>query len=402
MAILKSIREDLGFLPRDILAVTGWPEARLAHIEAVDDLDDEEERVLNDLYGVDVAEAVCAPGTAPRVPPIAALLKGSAGTLSATSRFAMAEAVTVARTIRQLQGMLGVSTGWAQVDASESDNDYSHPRFGAPERLATRVRRALGLGAGPILSVQDQLLEPLGALVLWEKLPDAVDAFCMATPDTGAVIVANLHSEHVDNAFGRRVTWAHELCHILFDRPKMVRMKRLCAVAFGEHGADAPRDQEDEIERRARAFAVWLLGPRARVAEVWHANRRLPVEARVRSVMETFGLGYWAARSHLENTNQLSMSDYVSGVDCTPPVLWEQRDPGPRLNDRLLELGVSPLRAGVLLEHLLRAHAAGAVSESYVRGALRLDLLRWHEVRAELGFTANTWRTSSALLDYLA
>ena len=407
MPTLTDIRDALGFTADEVLAATGWPRERLVAIERVDDLDETAERTLGDLYGVHIGEALAS--ESPRVPPIAALLKGEALHLSAPARFSMAETVGVARTIRALQARMGVSGGWAALTRFPDDNDYTHPRHGWPEKLGDRVRRRLTLARGPVVSVQDQLLDPLDVLVLVEDLPDAVDAFSLATPETGGVIVLNRASQHYGSAFGRRITLTHELCHLLFDRAKMQRMKRFCAIAYGEVQRKPARDQEDEIERRARAFAVWLLAPRrlldsvlASAAESSYAVVGGPLleETRVREVMETFGMGYYAARSHLQNAGQLSLRDEIPRVDPSSPDLWERRDPAPVLDPNALAAGVSPLRAGVLLDWLLQAHKVGAVSESYVRESLRLSWGAWQSLRGPLGLpSGGTWTAASATAD---
>lgn len=65
------------------------------------------------------------------------------------------------------------------------------------------------------------------------------------------------------NESGRRFTIAHELCHVLFDR---TRARRLAHVSSGRWAAPG-------IEKRANAFAAYLLMPRGLVlAHLQDAN----------------------------------------------------------------------------------------------------------------------------------
>lgn len=399
MTALKSLRETLGFSSREVLSATGWPPGKLAQFESTNDVDDEAAVVLSDLYGVDIEDALGAEAADTHTPPVATLLKGAAASLSATARFTIAESVTVARSIRRLQSLLGVDSGWREVESFLYEPDYSHPQFGMPEKLAKRLRMRLGLGTGPMASLSGQVIEPLGVVLLMVDLPDDIDAFCLSGRETGAVIAVNRASRHARNAFGRRMTWAHELCHVLFDRPKLAGMKRFCTVSYEVGAPRAVRDPEDEIERRARAFAVWLLAPRLAMHAVCDRARRDPPERRVRAVMECFGIGYWAARSHLQNVNRMGLADVISDVDPSAPEEWDRRDPEPRLHEAALAAGVSSMRAGTLLELALAACHQDLVSEEHVRGLMRLDLQTWGGLRGELGFASTaTWRTSSAIV----
>lgn len=256
MPTLTAIRDALGFTRDEVLAATGWPPERLAAIERDDDLDETEERSLGDLYGVDISEALAAEN--PRVPPIAALLKGEAQHLSAPARFAMAEAVSVALTIRALQARLDL------------------PGDGA----------ARALGHEPMGTAQDQPAEPLDVLVLVADLPENVDAFSLDAPETGRLFVLN----------------------------------------------------------RAR-----------------HPEIRL-------------------ARSSLPRTHAMC-SATVCRIFTEPGF---RLDPAPTLDPCALAGGVSPLRAGCLLDWLLAAYMVGAVSESYVREGLRLSWATWRPLRGAL------------------
>src|SRR5260370_933547 len=82
----------------------------------------------------------------------------------------------------------------------------------------------------------------------------AVLGVCVGTPGYFPLVVLNRSCADVTGVSGRRVTLAHEFCHLLFDRAGLRSLAR-----FEGGGADSDR----LIEMRANAFAVELLVPMA-------------------------------------------------------------------------------------------------------------------------------------------
>ncbi len=396
MGHLKQLRSQLGFTADEVTTFAGWPRSRLNEIEGQDDLDEAEASRLSDLYGVDLEQFLASPGSVPMRQPVAALLKAQADVLDAGSRFSIAEATSVARTVRRLQTLLGSVPKWSAVSRFASNSNYAHPRNGLPERLAQSVRRRLNLGTRPIRSIPDEVFKPLGIIVLWEDLPSHIDAISMATPELGAVIVANLNGEHTRTGFGRRVVWAHEVCHLLFDRAKMRALSNFCAIAHAARRGET-RAVASQIERRARAFAAWFLAPREPLADAWEQADAAPADRRVRAIMDRFGMGYEATRGQLDNAQLLSLEDTLASVPTETPPDWEEANPPANLNTEALGTGVSPLRAGVLLEVLIQAHGSGLVSDAYAREQLRIGIEGWERLRPLFkGARGGRWHTSVA------
>jgi Zn-dependent peptidase ImmA (M78 family) len=77
-------------------------------------------------------------------------------------------------------------------------------------------------------------------------------AACVGSPQFAPLIAINTACPDATGKSGRRVTLAHELCHLLFDRSRMQRFARF------EGGA---AESDRLIEMRANAFAVELLAP---------------------------------------------------------------------------------------------------------------------------------------------
>lgn len=353
---LSRWRTSLGFTLEEVAQRARWAPARQRALEAGAEATAEEAEILSCLLGADF-DSVVEGRVAPQ--PLSARLKGQASELDADSRFSLAEAMGIAVEIQDLRRRLDLPTGLGRVAEFVSNSDYGHPEAGTPERLANVARQKLGLGTGAIGSFARDVLEPLGVIVLWAPLPPRIDAVAFATEETGAVIVANPAGVHMQSAAGRRVTWAHEVCHLLFDRPEMSRFGRACQIEGEPVGLEG--EWFERIERRARAFALALLAPRAGVEACWSRSDASPPD-RVRAVMIEFGIGYSAARSHLHNHGLLSLKSDVSLAARAEMALWEAADPRP----------VPPpdsapwLRAGTLTDLARLAHERGLVSRRWV------------------------------------
>src|SRR5262249_50015901 len=77
-------------------------------------------------------------------------------------------------------------------------------------------------------------------------------AACVGSPQFAPLIAINVACDDASGLSGRRLTLAHELCHLLFDRSRMRSFARF------EGGA---ADSDRLMEMRANAFAVELLAP---------------------------------------------------------------------------------------------------------------------------------------------
>lgn len=386
------LRDAIGFKVEEVALMGGWSIARQKEIEAGADLLASEVDVLSALLGADV-EAVVEGRVQPTERPLRALLKSQAQHLDARARFTLAEASTVAREVQELRERLGQASGLGEVGRFSANGDYGHPKQGVPERLARAARKHLGLGTGPVSSVERQILDPLGIVRLWVVLPSEIDALAFASEETGAVIVCNPHGEHMGTAFGRRMALAHEVCHLLFDRPEMARFVKACRVDVGVVGTQS--DWFERIERRARAFAAYLLAPASAVCANWEHSEGRPPRERVRDVMSTFGIGYEAVRAHLANVKCLDFHVPLERVPTHPDEAWELGDPAPESPD----LPGNWLRAGELARLAEQAVTAGHISSrlaaDLVRGPLNPPI-GWAAEKAAAAYRTTSMGDGSA------
>ena len=93
---------------------------------------------------------------------------------------------------------------------------------------------------------------------------DSIRGVAIAGDGFSPRIIVNRNHYFNQNESGKRFTIAHELCHVLFDRTRARRVAHASSGRWATQG----------IERRANAFAAYLLMPRALVlAHLPDANR---------------------------------------------------------------------------------------------------------------------------------
>ncbi len=119
-------------------------------------------------------------------------------------------------------------------------------------QLAKLVRERLGLSPSAYLDIE-QVVRQLSVDVRDVTFAEtSILGVCIGTPGYSPLVALNSACPDASGVSGRRVTLAHELCHLLFDRAGLRSLAR-----FEGGGADSDR----LIEMRANAFAVELLVP---------------------------------------------------------------------------------------------------------------------------------------------
>ncbi|NOY92367.1 MAG: ImmA/IrrE family metallo-endopeptidase [Deltaproteobacteria bacterium] len=389
MSRLKELREQLGFDLREVASEADWSPEELREIERdPDELDEGDARTLGDLYGVDIDAWLESNDSDPHSP-VGVLLRAQHDVLSAWARFTIAEATTVARDLRAAQKQAGKPTGWQAISSLSEDSDHRHPGSGNAERLAVRAREASALSEGPVPSMA-KVFDVFGILVLWAKLPAHIDALSMATPELGGVMVGNLQGKHMSNAFLRRITFAHELCHILFDRPWVQAVPRFCCT-----GSRGQNSVSDDVERRARAFTTYFLAPSGEIQTFREGCS--PIDL-VNGVMETYGMGYEATRHHLGFVGRLPYDEKIPEVFTVVPPRWEAQDPIGVLDGKAVAVGVPGLRAGVVTDIVLQLYADKHLTASAASELLRVNPKSWNQLLdSRQGDRTQTWSTSSGI-----
>jgi Zn-dependent peptidase ImmA (M78 family) len=156
-------------------------------------------------------------------------------------------------------------------------------------RLAQFIRDRLGFTLSSHIDIELEI----GRLGVGLHDLDLFDAsilgVCVGTAGYEPLVILNRKSPDACGVSGRRVTLAHELCHLLFDRSGQRGLAR-----FEGGGADSDR----LIEMRANAFAVELLVPMAALVD---ESGQVVDDARLVEIAERRKVSFHALRRHAEN-----------------------------------------------------------------------------------------------------
>lgn len=163
-------------------------------------------------------------------------------------------------------------------------------------RLAGLVLERLGGSPSKYIDIEKHVRD-LGVEIHEVDLPDAdILGVCVGTPGYKPSILVNVRCDEAKGVSGRRLTLAHELCHLLFDRAGLRSLARF------EGGTAADGDRL--IEMRANAFAIELLVPMAVLID---QTGEVLAEDRLREVSREQEVSLVAIQRHAGNLrNRLS------------------------------------------------------------------------------------------------
>jgi Zn-dependent peptidase ImmA (M78 family) len=174
---------------------------------------------------------------------------------------------------------------------------------------ARLVRSALSIEHDvPLLGRYDletEVLPQLGVAVHDFTFDDSqVDGVAIFAPGRRPMIGVNLSGRFSSTVWGRRMTLAHELCHLLYD--------------LGDNGGVGIVSNPWApylLERRANAFAAMLLMPREVLDATLPPDPRHWTPELMRAAMNTLGVGRSALTWHLYNLNRISDSERQAWLD---------------------------------------------------------------------------------------
>lgn len=240
--------------------------------------------------------------------------------LSPSAVLMLAEAHWVGATQIRLEGWLRTRPR-VLVEFHPTDIYSDHRPFDQGYTLALETRRLLGYGDDPFpISVRAICEDDLGVPVVQAELPKWVaGATVSAGPDGARVLVVNIQGRN-NNVWVRRSTYAHELCHLLWDPPAT-----LCELRVDDFDALQQRPDEltDPIEQRANAFSAEFIAPG--MAALAHYHRSGP--GALRSVMEHFGISFTAGRYQVwYASNRTIPFGTLTAADSEPEQSWIARE----------------------------------------------------------------------------
>jgi hypothetical protein len=164
---------------------------------------------------------------------------------------------------------------------------------------ALELREKLGIPANAHLQGADDLetglLSRLGVELREVTLQDRrVEAFCIAGGGYRAAMALNVMGKFSNTRWGRRMSIAHELCHILHDVDQ-----------GGRTGVVSNPWAQPLVERRANAFAVMLLAPEEALHALLAPDGKL-TRAKLEQAMSTLGIGATTLLWHLKNLHMIT------------------------------------------------------------------------------------------------
>ncbi len=207
-------------------------------------------------------------------------------------RFSEAASIILAQI--RLQSWLGKP---GAAGGFQPSSDYGPRAWQKGYDLAEHSRQRLGLGLSPILSMRELVEDRLGILIIQVELPPSIAGATIASSGRRGIVLNTKGAN--TNVWIRRTTLAHELAHILFDPEE--RLSKVRVDSYEQVGRDTEDNAQaqDDVERRANAFAVEFLAPREAVRELTDVT--LVSSEAIGHVMSKFGIGRAAARFHVGN-----------------------------------------------------------------------------------------------------
>jgi hypothetical protein len=150
------------------------------------------------------------------------------------------------------------------------------------------------------------LLPQLGITVHSFTLEDnEIDGLAMFAPGKSPLAGVNLTGRYSSSRWGRRMTLAHELCHLLYD------------LSDGDSVGIVSNPWAPELlEKRANAFAAMLLMPREALEVILPTNPRQWTSEDLHEAMKFLGVGRTALMNHLHNLGFISHSQKDAWLDA--------------------------------------------------------------------------------------
>ncbi len=355
---LRSWRADTGFSAEKVAQLAQLPPSTVERIESgtyeptfeeLDALAGVLGLRAEEIYGDQVSESAPREG-------IRLLMKSAVAYQPSTIvRLRMLEAAAAARDLLDLQAEVHPRGGGFEKFSSRPLVASAEAPFKLGDDLAREVRQKLAI-QGPIVSLRDLAQETLGIPIIAAELSsNGPDAFSVYAPGRRAAIILNLQGKNT-HGLVRRFSIAHEVGHVLFDRPGLGAFGVACRVDPGR-GLD--------IESRANAFAMRLLLPSAQIKNL---GTEILQPAIFREVMEKWGVHFSALRLYVEKALSLSREEAqhaIPEIDRSCPTRWSEAEELPEERRGLKQVPIH--RRGALARLVLELVRKDQISHARAR-----------------------------------
>lgn len=387
---LREVRDQLVGMDRDFVArASRIGVSRLEAIECGDvapTIDELERLAL--LYGVD-AETL-------EDEPIQLSYGDGVAFLTRTSEFreigdaVRAKIIAVANAARdlgELERLLGHTISrWErfkqELPRLKRPRDVKAPAFRQGAHYASQLRASVGIGSEPIASLQKIVREWFPSIVVLHARLGAQGPAGLAFADAmrGPTIVLNIEGKN-ENACVRRVSLAHEICHLMVDWNQREPLATISGYLD---------DSTFEMEQRANAFAIRLLCPESVISGIEAEDREGLLKK-----LSAYGLPYAAVRLYLKNQTGRDLGGHPSARDLAlldygrwaaaeqdaeldhfvmPEVPHERRTDIARSSAEAFSLGLLTRSAFAGFLGVSPLHEVERVLDSYGLDAVREDL----------------------------
>lgn len=174
---------------------------------------------------------------------------------------------------------------------------------------ALEFRSALDLNPElPLLGEHDLetvLFDDLGIVVQDLTLESTtIDGLAVFAPGKAPLVGVNLTGKYSSTRWGRRMTLAHELCHLLYD------------LSDDNHVGIVSNSWAPQLlEKRANAFAAMLMMPREALEASLPRSPRQWTAEDLGEAMKRLGVGRTALMNHLHNLGYISHSEREAWLD---------------------------------------------------------------------------------------
>lgn len=294
-----------------------------------------------------------------------ALKKSEARFELAVVRSRLIGLTAAANTHRALGLLLAIPDQWEAQGAPLGPKPMVHDVVKQAESLAQEARARVDAGDGPLSSVRDFCARFGVTAFLTDLGTSTVDGIMWRERGAPPCIAANVAARRGATT-AIRMTLAHELCHALFDRPKVD------ADGILEERSDDATGRE----QRANAFAAHLLAPRRAVLAAlerlgWRPSE-VPTPQHLRALAQSFGIGVEAMAFHLVSCGVWSNTERQARRAFSVPYTShdDREHVSPTPGERLVELE----RRGQVLDLATAALAADAITVGRWRELLKLSV----------------------------
>jgi Zn-dependent peptidase ImmA (M78 family) len=198
-------------------------------------------------------------------------------------------------------------------------DDFSFPTYEQGYLLAAKTRKLLGLSPiEPVPSMRVLLEEHMKVAVVQREMNEKIAGATVASGGNRGVVINE--SGQNKNVWVRRMTLAHELCHLMWDSDQ--KLETLVVDRYDSMRGNPTTDTgADPVEIRANAFAVAFLAPIDAVQKL--ANQSGTHEEIVLRITRTFGISVTAAKFHIKNSIGKSTLDVQNHIVDQPSDEWK-------------------------------------------------------------------------------